>query len=144
MEIKGTLLIDASPALLGVMNKFADALTTSVTVGAEPEKKQRKSRKVVAEAPSVEEAEAVKEMVPETAPETAPEAEEAAPETSEVEPAKEDAKSVTIEAVRALMVQKAKTNREAVKQALTGCGASKIGDLAEEKYEEFYNKLLSL
>lgn len=147
MEFKGLLLIDASPALLNVMNKLADVFTAK-TAPAE----RRKVRKAVAE-PADELRTAVEPAAVDAAPEPVSEEPEAAvpdesatpatqPEEATPEPGRP--RTITLDAVRSLMAQKAKADREAVKKALTECGAARIGDLPEERYQEFYDKLLAL
>lgn len=148
MEFKGLLLIDASPALLNVMNRLADVFTAK-TASAE----RRKVRKTVAE-PADELRTAVEPAAVDAVPEPVSEEPEAAvpdelpaqPESTSAETAPEapQPRAVTLDAVRSLMAQKAKADREAVKKALTECGAARIGDLPEEKYREFYDKLLAL
>lgn len=147
MEFKGLLLIDASPALLNVMNKLADVFTAK-TAPAE----RRKVRKAVAEPAddfrtAVEPAavDAVPEPVSEEAEAAVPD-ESATPATQPEEATPEPGRprTITLDAVRSLMAQKAKADREAVKKALTECGAARIGDLPEDKYKEFYDKLLAL
>lgn len=147
MEFKGLLLIDASPALLNVMNRLADVFTAK-TASAE----RRKVRKTVAEPAdelrtAVEPAavDAVPEPVSEEAKAAVPD-ESATPATQpeEATPELGRPRTITLDAVRSLMAQKAKSDREAVKKALTECGAARIGDLPEEKYREFYDKLLAL
>lgn len=148
MEFKGLLLIDASPALLNVMNKLADVFTAK-TAPAE----RRKVRKAVAD-PADDFRTVAEPVTVDTAPKPVSEEPEAAvrdepteqPETAPVETTPEAPKTraVTLDAVRSLMAQKAKADREAVKKALTECGAARIGDLPEERYQEFYDKLLAL
>lgn len=148
MEFKGLLLIDASPALLNVMNRLADVFTAK-TVPAE----RRKVRKAVAE-PADDIRTAAELVAVDTTPVPVSEEPEAAvlgepvvqPESTPAETAPKPAqpRAVTLDAVRSLMAQKAKADREAVKKALTECGAARIGDLPEERYQEFYDKLLAL
>lgn len=120
MDIKATILFDASPALLQVAEslvKLASCATVFVT--------QPHSTGPAAPASLPAEAEARPSAGPVPAPTSAGE-------------------KPTLEQVRVLTAEKIKTNKEAVRKALAECGAQSIPTLAEDRFADYLAKLAAL
>lgn len=77
-------------------------------------------------------------LAPEKTPESVPE------KTPEPEPVVEDVEEVTIDIIRNLCKEKAKTDRAAVIKALNDFGVETVFKLPIEKYKEFKEKLEAL
>lgn len=129
MEIKGTFVFDASPALLAAINKIADVLTPVARIipGA-----------LTPAPPAVETTEAA-------APTPEPITE--SPAIQEESPT-----AYTLLQVRSIMAEKQESKpadeKKAVtlkmKEILNALGAKNISDLAEDKYSEFVQKISAL
>lgn len=106
-------------------------LPTVTTTVKKVEEKPKKSKDT--QAP-----EKTPEPVPEKTPESVPE------KTPEPEPVVEDVEEVTIDMIRNLCKEKAKTDRAAVIKALNDFGVETVFKLPIEKYKEFKEKLETL
>lgn len=106
-------------------------LPTVTTTVKKVEEKPKKSKDTLAP-------EKTPESVPEKTPESVPE------KTPEPEPVVEDVEEVTIDMIRNLCKEKAKTDRAAVIKALNDFGVETVFKLPIEKYKEFKEKLETL
>ena len=104
-------------------------LPTVTTTVKKVEEKPKKSKDTPAP-------EKTPEPVPEKTPESVPE--------KTPEPVVEDAEEVTIDMIRNLCKEKAKTDRAAVIKALNDFGVETVFKLPIEKYKEFKEKLEAL
>lgn len=90
---------------------------------------------------------AAKQSKPEPAKEEKPEPKQAEEEKPEPEPVKEEkakAATITVDAVRALLVKKVPVWREDIRKKLNSYGAGNFTNLSPEYYEEFYAYLQTL
>lgn len=104
-------------------------LPTVTTTVKKVEEKPKKSKDTLA---PEETPEPVPEKTPESVPEKTP------------EPVVEDVEGVTIDMIRNLCKEKAKTDRAAVIKALNDFGVETVFKLPIEKYKEFKEKLETL
>lgn len=129
MEIKGTFVFDASPALLAAINKIADVLTpVARTTPGYTASQQNVTEITTTVAPTPE------------------------PVTESPAIQEESPTAYTLLQVRSIMAEKQESKpadeKKAVtlkmKEILNALGAKNISDLAEDKYSEFVQKISAL
>lgn len=134
MDFKAVLVLDASPALLGVMNRFADVAMAVVTL---PSLNQvSKSTESVDQVSVPETVTLITQPVQSNATVTQPE------QTPESEEAQDMVPAVkyTKEQIKAAAAAK-KDKRDEMKKILDEMGAKSIPTLSEDQYEEFMQKI---
>lgn len=128
MEFKATLILDASPGLIGAVNNLVNALT-----GLKPS--------APVSAPLVLAGEAVYDKLKTDSPDRIPSTEEVTPPAdTPVETDPVSRPKYTKEQVKAAAAAK-KDKREEMKKILDEMGAKSIPTLSEDQYEEFMQRI---